>query len=153
MDLSQINLLDQDRFTQGVPHEWFTYLRHNAPFYKHPEPEGGPGFWVVTRYDDVVAINRDGQSFSSEQSRGGVVALDDIGAADQLSAEGRMMLTMDAPDHTRYRSLVNRGFTPRMINMLHAPIRAMELRKRFRKLIRTWTRLSTWFTTPAWPAA
>ena len=35
------------------------------------------------------------------------------------------MLTMDAPDHTRYRSLVNRGFTPRMINMLHAPIRAM----------------------------
>jgi len=36
-----------------------------------------------------------------------------------------MMLTMDAPDHTRYRSLVNRGFTPRMINMLHAPIRAM----------------------------
>jgi cholest-4-en-3-one 26-monooxygenase len=125
VDLSQINLLDQDRFTQGVPHEWFTYLRHHAPFYKHPEPEGGPGFWVVTRYDDVVAINRDGQSFSSEQSRGGVVALDDIGAADQLSAEGRMMLTMDAPDHTRYRSLVNRGFTPRMINTLHAPIRAM----------------------------
>jgi cholest-4-en-3-one 26-monooxygenase len=125
VDLSQINLLDQDRFTHGIPHEWFTYLRHNAPFYKHPEPEGGPGFWVVTRYDDVVAINRDGQSFSSEQSRGGVVALDDIGAADQLSAEGRMMLTMDAPDHTRYRSLVNRGFTPRMINTLHAPIRAM----------------------------
>jgi cholest-4-en-3-one 26-monooxygenase len=125
VDLSQINLLDQDRFTRGIPHEWFTYLRHNAPFYKHPEPEGGPGFWVVTRYDDVVAINRDGQSFSSEQSRGGVVALDDIGAADQLSAEGRMMLTMDAPDHTRYRSLVNRGFTPRMINTLHAPIRAM----------------------------
>jgi cholest-4-en-3-one 26-monooxygenase len=125
VDLLQINLLDQDRFTQGVPHEWFTYLRRNAPFYKHPEPQGGPGFWVVTRYDDVVAINRDGQSFSSEQSRGGVVALDDIGAADQLSAEGRMMLTMDAPDHTRYRSLVNRGFTPRMINSLHAPIRAM----------------------------
>jgi cholest-4-en-3-one 26-monooxygenase len=35
------------------------------------------------------------------------------------------MLSMDAPDHTRYRSLVNRGFTPRMINTLHAPIRAM----------------------------
>jgi cholest-4-en-3-one 26-monooxygenase len=125
VDLAQINLLDQDRFTQGVPHEWFTYLRHNAPFYKHPEPQGGPGFWVVTRYDDVVAINRDGVNFSSEESRGGVVALDDVSAADRLSAEGRMMLTMDAPDHTRYRSLVNRGFTPRMINALHAPIRAM----------------------------
>ena len=125
MDLSQINLLDQDRFVQGVPHEWFTYLREHAPFYRHPEPANGPGFWVVTRYDDVVAINRDGVSFSSEESRGGVVALDEISAADRLSAEGRMMLTMDAPDHTRYRALVNRGFTPRMINTLHAPIRAM----------------------------
>jgi len=125
VDLSQINLLDQDRFVQGVPHEWFTYLREHAPFYRHPEPANGPGFWVVTRYDDVVAINRDGVSFSSEESRGGVVALDEISAADRLSAEGRMMLTMDAPDHTRYRALVNRGFTPRMINTLHAPIRAM----------------------------
>ena len=125
MDLSQINLLDQDRFVQGVPHEWFTYLRAHAPFYLHPEPADGPGFWVVTRYDDVVAINRDGANFSSEEARGGVVALDDLSAADRLSAEGRMMLTMDAPDHTRYRALVNRGFTPRMINALHEPIRAM----------------------------
>ncbi len=125
MDLSQINLLDPDRFVEGVPHDWFTYLRDNAPIFKHAEPGDGPGFWVVTRYDDVVAINRDGQTFSSEQSRGGVVALDEIAAAQQLSAEGRMMLSMDAPDHTRYRSLVNRGFTPRMISMLDAPIRAM----------------------------
>lgn len=125
MDLSDINLLDSDIFVERVPHEWFTYLRHHAPFYRHPEPGGGPGFWVVTRYDDVVAINRDGQTFSSEQSRGGVVALDDIEARQELSNEGRMMLTMDAPDHTRYRSLVNRGFTPRMITMLDAPIRAM----------------------------
>jgi cholest-4-en-3-one 26-monooxygenase len=125
VDLSQINLLDPDRFVESVPHEWFTYLRHHAPVYRHPEPAGGPGFWVITRYDDVVAINRDGQTFSSEQSRGGVVALDDVSASRSLSSEGRMMLSMDAPDHTRYRSLVNRGFTPRMINMLHAPIRAM----------------------------
>jgi cholest-4-en-3-one 26-monooxygenase len=125
VDLSQINLLDPDRFVAGVPHHWFTHLRQQAPIYKHAEPNGGPGFWVVTRYDDVVAINRDGQTFSSEQSRGGVVAMEDAVAAADITAQGRMMLTMDAPDHTRYRSLVNRGFTPRMINMLHAPIRAM----------------------------
>jgi cholest-4-en-3-one 26-monooxygenase len=125
VDLAQINLLDPDRFVEGVPHEWFTYLRQHAPVYKHPEPDGGPGFWVITRYDDVVAINRDGQTYSSEQSRGGVVQFEDAAAAQDLTAQGRMMLTMDAPDHTRYRSLVNRGFTPRMINALHAPIRAM----------------------------
>jgi cholest-4-en-3-one 26-monooxygenase len=126
--LDEIDLLDPERFEQSVPHEWFTYLRHNAPIYKHREPDNGPGFWVITRYDDVVQVNRDGQTFSSEQSRGGVVALEDTAAAADITAQGRMMLTMDAPDHTRYRSLVNRGFTPRMINMLGAHIREMVIR-------------------------
>ena len=48
MELSDIDLLDRDVFTRGVPHEWFTYLRNNAPIYHHPEPDGGPGFWVIT---------------------------------------------------------------------------------------------------------
>ena len=76
MELSDINLLDRDRFAQGVPHEWFTYLRANAPVYKHPEPDG-PGFWVVTKYDDVVAVGRDGATYSSDQKRGGVVVLEE----------------------------------------------------------------------------
>ena len=117
MDAGEINLLDPLVFEDKVPHEWFTWLRHNAPVFRHPEP-GGPGFWVITRYDDVVEVGRDGVTYSSEQSRGGVVALEDTEAAADISAQGRMMLTMDAPDHTRYRSLVNRGFTPRMINAL-----------------------------------
>ena len=127
MQLDDIDLLDPMRFEQSVPHEWFTYLRHNAPVYKHAEP-GGPGFWVFTRYTDVVQVNRDGQTYSSEQSRGGVVAMEDAAAAADLTAQGRMMLTMDAPDHTRYRSLVNRGFTPRMINALSGHIREMVIK-------------------------
>jgi cholest-4-en-3-one 26-monooxygenase len=124
---AEIDLIDPKRFEQSVPHEWFTWLRHNAPVFKHAEP-GGPGFWVVTRYDDVVEVNRDGQTYSSEQSRGGVVALEDTAAAADITAQGRMMLTMDAPDHTRYRSLVNRGFTPRMIGALQSHIREMVIK-------------------------
>ncbi len=121
MDANQIDLLSPDSFVGGVPHEWFTYLRHNAPVYKHPEPNG-PGFWVITRYDDVVQVGRDSQTFSSEQERGGVVQLrDDM--MDDFNRGGRMMLTMDPPDHTRYRSLVNKGFVPRMINALAPHIR------------------------------
>ena len=75
VDFEDIDLLDRDRFTQGIPHEWFTWLRANAPVYHHPEP-GGPGFWVITRYDDIVACNRDAQSFSSAQRLGGVVGLE-----------------------------------------------------------------------------
>ena len=121
MDANQIDLLSPDSFVGGVPHEWFTYLRRNAPVYKHPEPNG-PGFWVITRYDDVVQVGRDSQTFSSEQERGGVVQLrDDM--MDDFNRGGRMMLTMDPPDHTRYRSLVNKGFVPRMINALSPHIR------------------------------
>jgi cholest-4-en-3-one 26-monooxygenase len=126
MELSDINLLDLDRFTQGVPHEWFTYLRNNAPIYHHPEPDGR-GFWVFSKYEDVVAIGRDAKHFSSDQRRGGVVGLVDI-APDPNWEGGQLMLTMDPPPHTRHRRLVNRGFTPRMIGMLESHVRDVTAR-------------------------
>jgi cholest-4-en-3-one 26-monooxygenase len=123
MELSDINLLDRDAFTNGVPHEWFTYLRANHPVYKHEEPDG-PGFWVVTKYDDVVTVGRDGATYSSDQKRGGVVVLEETQMND-FEQGGNLMLTMDAPEHTRYRKLVNRGFTPRQMRMLEPHIREL----------------------------
>jgi cholest-4-en-3-one 26-monooxygenase len=123
MELSDINLLDRDKFTQGVPHEWFTYLRANHPVYKHAEPDG-PGFWVITKYDDVVTVGRDGATYSSDQKRGGVVVLEEQQMND-FEQGGNLMLTMDAPEHTRYRKLVNRGFTPRQMRMLEPHIREL----------------------------
>lgn len=64
MDLNDINLLNPDVFTEGVPHDWFTYLRKNAPVYKHPEPRG-PGFWVISKHEDVGMVGRDAKTFSS----------------------------------------------------------------------------------------
>src|SRR3974390_264217 len=127
MQLSDVNLLDRDRYTEGIPHEWFTYLRLNAPIYHHPEP-AGPGFWVFTKLDDVTAIGRDAKHFSSEQSRGGVVMLEEPEEPISFEQGGNLMLTMDPPPHTRYRRLVNRGFTPRMIGMLEPHIRDMTAR-------------------------
>ncbi len=127
MDLSDIDLLDRDRFAEGIPHDWFTYLRANAPVWFHPEPEPGRGFWVFTRHEDVVAIGRDARRFSSAQKRGGVVGLEDFDmAVDWEGAE--LMLYMDPPSHTRHRRLVNRGFTPRMIGMLEPHIREITVR-------------------------
>jgi cholest-4-en-3-one 26-monooxygenase len=125
VNVTEIDLLDRDRFTQGIPHEWFTYLRANDPVYSHPAP-GGPDFWVITKHADVIVCNRDAGTFSSDQQRGGVIGLDndiDMGPTEAEQAGGRLMLMMDPPDHTRYRKLVNRGFTPRMIGMLEPHIR------------------------------
>ena len=77
---SDIDLLDRDRFRQDIPHEWFTWLRANEPVYHHPEPDG-PGFWVITKHDDVMTCNRDAGTFSSAAARGGVVGLEEGDAA------------------------------------------------------------------------
>jgi cholest-4-en-3-one 26-monooxygenase len=126
IDASQIDLLDRDRFTSGVPHEWFTWLRANDPVHHHAEPDG-PGFWVITKLDDVVACNRDAATFSSAAARGGVVGLEEKegGPSAAEEAGGKLMLFMDPPDHTRYRRLVNRGFTPRMISQMEVHIREL----------------------------
>ena len=121
--IAEIDLLDRDRFTQGIPHEWFTWLRANAPVFHHDEPDGD-GFWVITRYDDIVTANRDAGSFSSSQELGGVVMLEGPTAPlPGTEMAGEMMLFMDPPRHTRYRKLVNRGFTPRMIAALEVHVR------------------------------
>ena len=123
--IDQIDLLDRDRFTQGIPHEWFTWLREHAPVHWHEEPDG-PGFWVITKLADITACNRDAASFSSSQELGGVVGLEGpLEAPPGTEAAGSMMLFMDPPDHTRYRKLVNRGFTPRMIAALETHVREL----------------------------
>lgn len=129
MDLSDINLLDPDIFTEGVPHEWFTYLRNNAPVYHHPEPNG-PGFWVITKHEDIGIVGRDPKTFSSAAKYGGVVGLEDPPTPqarkeleEAAAIQGNMMLYMDPPDHTLYRKIVQDGFRPRMIWALEQRIR------------------------------
>jgi cholest-4-en-3-one 26-monooxygenase len=129
MELTDIDLLSRDIFTERVPHDWFAYLRNNAPVYRHPEPDG-PGFWAITRHEDVSILNRKWEQLSSDQGRGGVVGLEEPTPEQREVQEqmngagaGKMMLTIDPPEHTRYRKLVNRGFTPRVIASLEDHLR------------------------------
>jgi cholest-4-en-3-one 26-monooxygenase len=126
IDVSEINLLDLDRFAMGVPHEWFTHLRRNAPVAHHPEPNG-PGFYVFSRHEDIAAIGRDPLHFSSDASRGPIVGLEEPtieqAAVMEVADAGHSMIATDPPVHSRYRRLVNRGFTPRMIGLLEDRIR------------------------------
>ncbi len=102
-----IDLLDPRSFSQGHPHGQYAWLRDNAPVYWHEEPDG-PGFWAVTRYQDVADIGRGPKTFSSEPT---------IMIADPAQGRGlefgnhKMMLMMDPPDHTRYRKIISREFT------------------------------------------
>jgi cholest-4-en-3-one 26-monooxygenase len=117
MTPTPVDLTDSRNFVSGVPYEWFAHLRRQAPVYWHEE-KAGPGFWAVTRHEDCVVVNRDAQRFSSY--RKGTFLWET--PEDQLEQQRLMMVTMDPPIHTRYRRLVNKGFTPRMIGELQQSI-------------------------------
>ncbi len=115
MEVADIDLCDPDSFVEAVPHDWFALLRREEPVQWHPDPHGfAEGFWSVTRYDDCVNVNRDYEHFSSYRSAALFTDMDE----EALAQQRMMMLNMDPPMHTRYRRLVNKGFTPRMIRDL-----------------------------------
>src|SRR5882672_31236 len=111
MRLADVDLFDPKVYeTNGVPHEAMQVLRREAPVYFHPEP-GGRGFWAVTKYDDVAAIGKDPQTFSS--FRGGTNIQDY--PPDNMSTIQLLMLNMEPPQHNKFRRLASKGFTPRMV--------------------------------------
>jgi cytochrome P450 len=101
-----VNLLDPESFAHGHPRDEYRWLRDHAPVYRHAEPDG-PGFWAVTRYDDVKHVGRDSETFSSEPT----VMITDESAIE--IADHKMMLMADPPYHTRLRRVINHEFTPR----------------------------------------
>jgi cholest-4-en-3-one 26-monooxygenase len=113
-----IDIYNPDIFVPGVPHDQFKVLRAQAPVYRHPDPQVPEGFWAVTRYEDVVAISRAPEIFSSQAETCLIWEMPEEHKVQQRM----MMLNMDPPDHTRQRSLVNRGFTPRTIGKLEERI-------------------------------
>ncbi|MDA8342460.1 MAG: cytochrome P450, partial [Actinomycetota bacterium] len=117
VDIAGIDLTDPAVFAERVPHEWFAYLRRNHPVWWHEEKDG-PGFWAVTRYEECTQVNRDHEHFSSHAKATYIWEL----AEDALAQQQLVMLNMDPPLHTRYRRLVNKGFTPRMVAQLHVRI-------------------------------
>ena len=117
--LDDVDLTDLDVWEQAVPYAWLTLLRREAPLHWQPEADGR-GFWVFTRYDDVVQVSKDWQTYSSEV---GGTSLEDL-TPEEVEAR-KSMLDTDPPAHTRLRALVNKGFTPRVVDTYADRIRGL----------------------------
>jgi cholest-4-en-3-one 26-monooxygenase len=115
--VAPVDLSDSRSFVPGVPHAWLAHLRRHDPVHWQDE-EGGPGFWAVTKYHDCVTVNRDYERFSSAARGTMPFEMPD----EDIAQQGLMMLNMDPPLHTRYRRLVNKGFTPRIVRDLEESI-------------------------------
>ena len=96
------------------PHPIWKRLRDEAPLYYNEELD----FYAVSRFADVDAFSRDPKTFCS--SHGTVL---EMITADKSDIE--MMIFMDPPEHTRYRRLVSKAFTPRRMAELEDDIRRL----------------------------
>ena len=74
---SDVNLTDLDLFTNGQPFDQFKKMREKAPVYLHApflnDPE--PGFWSLTRHEDILKVSSDPKTFSSQAGTGTMITL------------------------------------------------------------------------------
>ncbi|WP_445151739.1 cytochrome P450 [Baekduia sp. Peel2402] len=104
---------DREHWLDGPPHELFKELRGQCPVHwtsKISEYPGEAGFWSVTTADDVHAVSRDWETYSS--ATGFTLLTDAIMPLELMQA---MFIGMDPPKHDRLKALFQRGFTPRRI--------------------------------------
>jgi cholest-4-en-3-one 26-monooxygenase len=122
-DLREALLIEREHWVNGPPHELFKQMRGQCPVHwtsRVTEFPAAKGFWSVTRADDVHAVSRDWQTFSSEL--GGVVAIDEVFPIELARA---MFIGMDPPKHDRIKALFQAGFTPKRIADHEGEIRAI----------------------------
>ncbi len=114
LTLENVQVIDPQYFVDhGYPHEAWTLMRREAPVHWYENFAGAP-FWAITRYEDVVAISRDPELWSSASRN---VIFDGRRDAEDQRSPFRMILDMDPPDHGVYRRLVSKRFTPRMLRL------------------------------------
>lgn len=109
------------------PYPFYARLRAEAPAYRVTLLTKETA-WLITRYDDVATVLKDARLIKKRSN-----ALTPAQAANQhwfrkllqtkwLKPLSESMLDQDPPDHTRLRALVNRAFTPGMVEQLRERI-------------------------------
>lgn len=105
------------------PYPIYAQLRAESPVHRILLPHKQPA-WLVTRYDDVVAVLKDNERFVKDRTN--TMTSEHLGKQPWMPGFmkplARNMLDLDAPDHTRLRALVHKAFTPRLIEQMRERI-------------------------------
>ena len=112
-DIKDVELTERELWEDGPPHEAFEQMREKCPIHWTESFELFPeeaGFWSVTTWDDIHAVSRDWQTYSSE--KGGVIL---AAGGFPIELARAMFIGMDPPKHDRLKALFQAGFTPRRI--------------------------------------
>ncbi|MCH2172996.1 cytochrome P450 [Myxococcota bacterium] len=113
---NDVDLSDPETYVAGVPHRHFHELRENDPVHWQPEcplpgVPAGPGYWALTRYEDVSFVSKNPKIFSSER---GTSILSEMKPKDRDNMR-QQLINMDPPAHTELRNLMSGHFKPRVV--------------------------------------
>ena len=97
-----------------APLDWF-----EEPLPDNPYLQAGPGYWCVTRHEDIATISRNPDIYSSAQ---GITITD---TPPEFLEFFSSMIAMDDPRHARLRRIVSKGFTPRMLAALEDSVQSV----------------------------
>ncbi|MEZ0108999.1 cytochrome P450 [Catenulispora sp. EB89] len=112
-----VNLVSPGLYSDGDPFAMWRWLRENDPVHHHAATDY-PDFWALTKYDDVRAVLRDAETFSS--AAGILLRPSGLGADP---GGGRTLALTDAPRHRELRGLVDEWFTVRSVRVFEAKVR------------------------------
>jgi|HubBroStandDraft_1064217.scaffolds.fasta_scaffold35092_1 cytochrome P450 len=113
----EISLTDPELYSRGDPYAVWRWLRENDPVRWQP-PTDLPGYWILTKYDDIRAVYRDPATFSSA---GGILLRPEELGSDP--GGGRTLALTDPPRHRQLRAAVDERFTPRFVRTLETELR------------------------------
>lgn len=117
-DDGHADLSSHDSFVNGAPHNTFKRLRDHDPLAWCDYPDG-QGFWSVTRYQDILDLNKNTALISS--ARG--IRMEDQTYEEYLAR--RTFQETDPPEHTRVRMLVAKAFSRPVVQQFDEAIRTL----------------------------
>ncbi len=118
-EIAAIDLTDPVTFIEYDPRALWRRIRAEWPVYWHPGRAGYEGFWVLTRYADVLAVYKDAGRFAS--GRGTVL---DVLLRGDDSAGGKMLAVTDGERHRQIRKVMLRALSPRLLGSVVEKARA-----------------------------
>lgn len=111
LDPSTLDVISPEKYQRdGYPHPEWAWLRRHEPV-RWIESEWCDPFWTVTKHADIVAIGKNPKDWIIEPR----IAVFTRDAPPEPTT--RHLLTMDPPDHGRYRNLISKWFTPRTVKV------------------------------------
>lgn len=125
---ADFDFLDASLNLERLPVEELAELRASEPVHWVDVPGGTGGFgdkgyWLVTKHADVKEVSKRSDLFGSSPD-GAIPTWPQDMTRDAIDLQKAVLLNMDAPQHTRLRKIISRGFTPRAIGRLEDELRA-----------------------------